>query len=178
MKYSRTLWFTGLSGSGKSIIGEKFSDRLRALGLSVQIFDGDVIRKELHRDLKFTKEDIKKNNQLISELCVRYQKQYDYILVPIISPFRESRQKARETIEFNFIEIYVKASLQEVIRRDVKGLYAKALKGEIHNFIGVDPEVPYEVPVCADIVVDTEQEGLESCIKKIENYLLDKFGYL
>lgn len=171
MRDSFVLWFTGLSGSGKTTIANGLSAILNSWGKTVIVLDGDVLRNTIHKHLKFTPQDIKKNNELIAKVCVRCKKQYDYVLVPVISPFAESRQKAKDLIGKNFIEIYVKASLDTVIKRDIKGLYSRALRGEIQNFIGIDPYVPYEAPENPDIVLETETEDVNILLKKLINYL-------
>src|SRR3989338_445100 len=122
----QVLWFTGLSGSGKSTIADKISEKLKNKGYSVKILDGDVVRNTLHRHLGFTKKDILLNNKLISGLALKYLKDYDIILIPIISPYRISRESARKLLGGCFAEVYIKATLKECIRRDVKGLYKKA----------------------------------------------------
>lgn len=127
-------------------------------GKSSRVFDGDDVRKEITRHLGFTREDIKENNRIIAGLCVRHQFDYDYIFVPIISPFEETRDQARKIIGSHFRLVYIKASLDEVVRRDVKGLYQKALVGEIPNFIGIDPAVPFEEPINPDLVMFTDHE--------------------
>ena len=175
---TRTLWFTGLSGAGKSTICERFSARLESHDLKFTILDGDVIRTQLHQDLGFAPSDIKKNNELISQLCFRHQGEYYYILVSIISPFRESRQKARDLIKSNFVEVYVKAPLEELIKRDVKGLYKKALNGQIQNFIGIDPQVLYEEPLNPEVILETDKEDVETSVGKLESYIISRFGKL
>lgn len=170
MRQTLVLWFTGLSGAGKTTIANRFLELMETGGKKVKVIDGDVIRSTLHRDIGFTHEDIKKNNRLIAELCQRNLSGYDYIVVSIIAPFIKSRQEAREIIGRNFVEVYVKVSLDEAIRRDAKGLYKKALRGEIDNFIGISPQVPYEPPSQPDIVLDTEKENPASCVEKLIRY--------
>src|SRR3989338_2108971 len=131
------LWFTGLSGSGKSTIADSLSNILKAKGYKIKILDGDVVRNTLHRHLGFTRKDILLNNKLISQLALKYLDTHDIILVPIISPYKIGRENARKLLGKHFTEVYIKASLKKCIRRDVKGLYKKALDGEIKNFIGI-----------------------------------------
>ena len=142
MKQALVLWFTGLSGAGKTTIADEVSRILKEKGKTVITLDGDVLRSTVHHHLTFSREDIKKNNDMIANICIDKIDEYDYILVPIISPFTASRKKARDLIGNNFIEVYVKASLNKVIERDIKGLYKKAIKGVLNNFIGIDPQVP------------------------------------
>ncbi len=165
------LWFTGLSGSGKTTLAEALCHELRRQKKSVKIIDGDVVRNTLHKNLTFTAEDIKENNHRIAILCEQSIGKYDFILVPVISPFLESRAHARELLAPHFVEVYVRCNLQECIRRDVKGLYQKALAGLVEHFIGIDPQTPYEEPVSPDIVVDTQNENVEKSVSKIVGYI-------
>lgn len=167
----KVLWFTGLSGSGKSTIAEKLEEQLIKEGKAVLIIDGDIIRNTLHKHLGFSPEDIKENNRLIANICKGKISEYDYILIPIISPFKKSREDARYLIKEDFIEVYVQCSLDTCISRDVKGYYKKALSGEINNFIGIAKENPYEPAENPEILVDTEKENLEESITKIKKYL-------
>lgn len=167
---TKILWFTGLSGSGKSTIAEILKERFDELGKSYVIFDGDDVRKRLHKHLGFTPEDIKENNRLIVELCKNELGKVDYILVPVISPFKESRVKARETFGDRFVEIFVKCPYEECRKRDVKGIYAKAESGELQNFIGL--HVPYEFPDNPEIKIDSISEEPEESARKIISYLL------
>jgi len=165
------LWFTGLSGSGKSTIADSLSKRLKAKGYIIKILDGDVVRNTLHRHLGFTKKDILLNNKLISQLALKYLDTHDIILVPIISPYRIGRENARKLLGRHFTEVYIKASLKKCIRRDVKGLYKKALNGEIKNFIGISDDAPYETPKSADLTINTEKISEKESVDKILQYL-------
>lgn len=171
MKDAIVLWFTGLSGSGKSTIARGLERELISKGKSVLILDGDEVRKTLHTHLGFTPEDIKKNNELIAELCITNRNKYDVICVPIISPFIESRMNAKRMIGRKFREVYIKSTVDTVISRDRKGLYKKALKGEIDNFIGISKSVPYEEPINADIVIDTNASDAASCTKMLHEFV-------
>lgn len=171
MKQAKVLWFTGLSGAGKTTIAQKLAQHFRQDGYKVKMLDGDHVRETLHCHLGFSPEDITENNRLIAELCVKYSKDFDYILVPIISPFRESRSDARKLIGPSFIEVFVKASLDEVMRRDSKGLYQKAIKGEVKNFIGIDENVPYEAPENPEIILDTETEPADALVENVVEYV-------
>lgn len=165
------LWFTGRSGSGKTTIANLVCERLKEKREKVMIIDGDVVRNTIHRNLKFTPDDIKENNKLIALMCKENLGRYDYVLVPIISPFRESRNFARELMSPQFAELYVKADLNECIKRDVKGLYKKALEGLIDNFIGVSPQTPYEEPDNPEIIIDTENEDISTSVAKVLEYI-------
>ena len=171
--YPRVLWFTGLSGSGKTTIAKGLYNELRRFGKKVKILDGDEIRESLHTELGFTHKDIELNNEKIALLCKSFIKTYDFIIVPIIAPFTQSRQLASRLIGPSFSEIYIKSSLSTVINRDVKGLYKKALNGEINNFIGIDPLVPYEPPKKPDLILDTETEGKSVSITKLLKFVLE-----
>lgn len=169
MKNSKVLWFTGLSGSGKTTITDSLKKEFDSRGKSYQVFDGDDVRERLHKHLGFTPEDIKENNRLIVELCRGVYHQVDYIIVPVISPFRESRDKAREVFGKDFVEIYINCSYEECKRRDVKGLYAKAERGEISNFIGL--QIPYEPPINPEIEIYSTKESVEKSLEKIISFL-------
>ena len=169
---AKVLWFTGLSGSGKTTISIALKNKLEDIGKVVDILDGDVVRNLLHNNLGFSREDIRKNNRLIAELAKKQLNTYDFILVPIISPYKQDRIMARNVIgSDNFIELFVKTPLEECIARDPKGLYKKALSGKIENFIGISDSNPYEEPDCAEIVVDTSMDLPEEVVRKIFNYL-------
>lgn len=170
---TRVLWFTGLSGSGKTTIANKVGEELKRTGKKVVIFDGDIIRDTIHKGLRFTPDDIKENNRKIALLCHRNLGLYDFILVPIISPFRDSRAYARTLLSPFFVEVYVKTDLSECIRRDIKGLYKKALAGLIDNFIGISPETPYEEPDNPAICLDTVKEDVNESVSRLLWYLSD-----
>ena len=169
MKDTKVLWFTGLSGSGKTTIADKLKERLEKKGKNIKIIDGDNIRTTLNKHLGFSVEDITKNNGIILELCKIEIGKVDFILVPIISPFRKSREKARKELKENFIEVYVNCSYAKCEERDVKGLYNRVKKGAIKNFIGL--HVPYEKPINPDIEVKTSGEKIEESVDKIINFL-------
>lgn len=171
LKKATVIWFTGLSGSGKTTIAKALYDRLIKKGNKVLIFDGDKIRATIHRKLSFSKEDIKNNNLKIAEMIVEKQNLYDYILVPIISPFREHRNRVRKIIKSNFNELYVKCSIDKCIERDVKGLYKKAFNNEISNMIGFAGSNPYEPPLNPEIIIDTENEDILTCVSKVLEYI-------
>jgi len=168
---NKVLWFTGLSGSGKTTIANSLSEILIKQNYKVKILDGDEIRESIHSDLGFSPEDIAVNNQKVAFLCKEMIGTYDFIIVPIISPFSRSRKIAREIIGLHFFEIYIKSSLDYVISRDVKGLYKKALNGEIDNFIGIDPTVPYEIPTNPDIIIDTKTEKISESVLKLLKFI-------
>ena len=168
---AKILWFTGLSGSGKTTISNEVKNYLEYEQNKVLILDGDDVRKRFHSHLGFTPEDILENNRLICEICLNEKEKYDFIIVPIISPFRESRVKARSLLGSNFIEVFLSCSIEECRKRDVKGLYKQALAGEIENFIGISKNTPYESPDNPEIILNTETETVQESLKKILSFL-------
>jgi adenylyl-sulfate kinase len=153
------IWFTGLSGAGKSTIAEQVEAELRARGTNVEVLDGDVVRTNLSKGLGFSKEDRDTNIRRIAFVADLLSRNGVVAITAAISPYREIRDEARTTMGERFVEIYVKASVEECARRDVKGLYEKAFKGEIKEFTGVSD--PYEAPDHAEIVVETEGRSPE-----------------
>ena len=166
---TKVLWFTGLSGSGKTTLAELLKKELDRRGKSYQIFDGDDVRRNLHRHLGFTPEDIKENNKLIANLCAESLGKVDYVIVPIISPFRESREEARRTIGDSFVEVYLNCPYDECKRRDAKGLYAKAESGSLDNFIGL--HVPYEAPTNPDVEIESTKSSPKESLERIIKFL-------
>ena len=164
-----TLWFTGLSGAGKSTIAEIVEAELRERGVKVEVLDGDVVRTNLSKGLGFSKEDRDTNIRRIAFVADLLSRNGVVAITAAISPYREIRDEAREMIGDRFVEIYVKASVEECARRDVKGLYEKAFKGEIKEFTGVSD--PYEPPENPEIVLDTENESVEESAGKVLAYL-------
>jgi len=156
-----TLWFTGLSGSGKTTIAHLVGPALDDRGCIVEYLDGDTVRTHLSKGLGFSKEDRDTNIERIGWVASRLTRQGGAVICAAISPYEETRRKARELVEQygQFVEVFVKASVNECARRDVKGLYEKAFAGEITGFTGVDD--PYEEPAAPEIVVDTEQHDPE-----------------
>lgn len=163
-----TLWLTGLSGSGKTTISLGLERVLRARGVNAERLDGDVVREGLTRDLGFSKEDRDKNIERITFVARMLSRNGVGVIAAFISPYREARRQARAATT-NFIEVYVAAPLQTCIERDVKGMYAKALAGQIKNFTGIDD--PYEEPEAPEITLHTEHETVEQSIQKIIRYL-------
>jgi len=152
-----TLWFTGLSGSGKTTIAHLVGPALDQRGCIVEYLDGDTVRTHLSKGLGFSKEDRDTNIERIGWVASRLTRHGAAVIAAAISPYEEIRQKNRALVEeFGpFVEVYVAASVEECARRDVKGLYAKAFAGEIKGFTGVDD--PYEIPASPDVALDTEQ---------------------
>ena len=168
-----TLWFTGLSGSGKSTIAHLVGPELDKRGSVVEYLDGDTVRTHLSKGLGFSKEDRDTNIERIGWVASRLTRQGGAVICAAISPYVETRAKARAMVEeFGpFVEVYVKASVEECARRDVNGLYAKAFAGEIKGFTGVDD--PYEEPEAAEIVVDTEETSEEEAASQVVARLED-----
>src|ERR687895_209605 len=162
-----TLWFTGLSGAGKSTIANIVGPELEERGRTVEYLDGDVVRTHLSKGLGFSKEDRDTNIERIGWVASRLTRNGAAVLVSAISPYEETRQKARGMVEEHgsFVEIFVEASVEECARRDVKGLYEKAFRGKIKEFTGVSD--PYEEPSSPEIVVDTEELDPGQAAQKI-----------
>lgn len=169
-----TLWFTGLSGSGKTAIAKLVAQQLLDRGLKVERLDGDIVRQSLTRDLGFSKEDRDKNIERVTFVAKLLTRNSVAVLCSFISPYRERRAKSRQEIG-EFIEVYIECPVEECARRDVKGLYAKAFAGEIGNFTGVSD--PYEEPENPEIVCHTAQETPEESMAKIVAHLEEQ-GYV
>lgn len=169
-----TLWFTGLSGAGKTTITKLLEVDLKSRGLKVERLDGDVVRTSLTRDLGFSREDRQRNIQRVAFVAKLLTRNQVIVLAALISPYREDRDYARTEIG-GFHEVYVRASIETCIQRDVKGMYAKALRGEISNFTGISD--PFEEPLSPELVLDTEQATPEECKDLVLAFLEDR-GYL
>jgi adenylyl-sulfate kinase len=154
-----TLWFTGLSGAGKTTISKIVEERLRERGSKVEVLDGDVVRENLSKGLGFSKEDRDTNIRRIAFVADLLSRNGVPVITAAISPYRELRDEARELMGDRFIEVFVKASVEVCAERDVKGLYEKAFKGEIKEFTGVSD--PYEPPLNAELTLDTEHDSAE-----------------
>ena len=164
-----TLWFTGLSGAGKSTIAELVGTELEKNDAKVEYLDGDVVRTHLSKGLGFSKEDRDTNIERIGWVASRLTRHGAAVIVSAISPYEETRQTARALVDEHgdFVLVYVKASVDECARRDTKGLYEKAFKGELKEFTGVSD--PYEEPSRPDLVIDTEAETpRESAMRVLE----------
>jgi adenylyl-sulfate kinase len=160
-----TLWFTGLSGAGKTTISKIVEDELRDRGSRVEILDGDVVRENLSKGLGFSKEDRDINIRRIAFVADLLSRNGVPVITAAISPYRELRVEARGVMGERFIEVFVKASVEACAERDVKGLYEKAFKGEIKEFTGVSD--PYEPPLNPEITLDTEHETPEESAHKL-----------
>jgi adenylylsulfate kinase len=169
-----TVWFTGLSGAGKSTIAERLVPIIRERYGKAELLDGDVVRTNLSKGLGFSKEDRDTNIRRIGFVAHLLSRNGVPVVTSAISPYRAIRDEIREPIG-DFVEVYVECSLDELVRRDVKGLYAKALRGEIPNFTGVSD--PYEPPLNPEVVVRSDSETVEESLAKVVDYL-DRAGYL
>jgi adenylyl-sulfate kinase len=169
-----TLWFTGLSGSGKTTLALAVEGVLRQRGLKVEMLDGDVVRTNLSEGLGFSKEDRDTNIKRIGFVCKLLTQNGVAAIGSAISPYREVRDFIRQDIG-DFVEVYCQCPLEILVERDVKGLYKKALAGEIANFTGVSD--PYEEPLHPEVMVDTGTESPEQSLAKIVSKL-EELGYL
>ncbi len=159
-----TVWFTGLSGSGKSSLANRLAEIIKSRGLPVEIIDGDVIRRSLSKGLGFSKEDRDENIRRVGHVCSYLTATERVAIAACISPYRNIRDRNRDLIG-DFVEVYCKCSLDECAKRDPKGMYKKAFAGQIKGFTGVDD--PYEEPLAAEVVVNTDSESLEQSLAKI-----------
>jgi adenylyl-sulfate kinase len=163
-----TVWLTGLSGAGKTTIAYRLERKLRALGCGVEVLDGDVVRTHLSKGLGFSREDRDTNILRIAFVSSLLTRHGVAVIAAAISPYAAARRQAREQIG-DFVEVFVHCPLEELTRRDVKGLYAKALRGELANFTGVSD--PYEEPEHPDVVVDTSHESIDESVEKVLGFL-------
>lgn len=168
------LWLTGHSGAGKSTISALVAEELRARGHRVQIIDGDLIRERLSPDLGFSKADRDENVRRVTVLADLLSQHGVIVLAAMISPYRDKRDQARAQLGERFVEVHVRASLEACAQRDPKGLYAKALCGQIGEFTGISD--PYEPPLQPELVLDTEQLSGEQCAARVVEYADARLG--
>jgi adenylylsulfate kinase len=164
MKQGFTLWFTGLSGAGKSTLANMAAEELRGRGHNVEVLDGDEVRTNLSKGLGFSKEDRDTNIRRIGYVCRLLARNGVTAISAAISPYREIRDEVRREHE-RFFEVYVRCPIEALVKRDVKGLYEKALRGEIQHFTGVDD--PYEEPLNPELVLETSRESREESFRKL-----------
>jgi adenylyl-sulfate kinase len=169
-----TLWFTGLSGSGKSTVATLVERELRERGEKVEVLDGDVVRTNLSKGLGFSKEDRDTNIRRIAFVADLLSRNGVIAITAAISPYRQTRDEARRLIGDRFVEIHVEASVDACAKRDVKGLYEKAFSGEIKEFTGVSD--PYEPPIQPEITLDTENENPEQSAAKVLGLVESRLG--
>ena len=166
-----TLWFTGLSGAGKTTITNVLVKELVQRGSKLEVLDGDVVRENLSKGLGFSKEDRDTNIRRIAFVANLLSRNGVPVITAAISPYREIRDEARQMMDDRFIEVYAKASVEVCEERDTKGLYAKARSGEIKEFTGVSD--PYEEPLNPEITVETADQSPEESAQQILTYLED-----
>ena len=164
------IWFTGLSGSGKTTIAHAVEEKLATAGVPIEILDGDVVRENLSKGLGFSKEDRDINIRRIAFVAHLLQRNGVFVITAAISPYRSIREEARMMIK-DFVEVYADAPIDVCEERDVKGLYAKARAGEIKGFTGVDD--PYEPPAGPEVVCKTDQETVEESAQKVLDKLVE-----
>ena len=163
----KVIWFTGLSASGKSTIANALDLELNKRGLRTYILDGDNVRMGLNKDLGFSPESRKENIRRISEVAKLFADSGTIVMTAFISPYREDRKSAREVIGSDYVEVFVNTPVEECINRDPKGLYKKAIAGEIKGFTGID--APYEEPLNSEI--NLENLSIEKSVEILINYL-------
>lgn len=169
-----TAWFTGLPCCGKTTIADKVATILKQKGYRVERLDGDIVRKGLTSDLGFSKKDRDENIKRVSFVASLLSRNGIAVLATFVSPYRERREKTRKEIG-NFIEIYTRCPVDVCMKRDVKGMYKKALAGEITDFTGVNG--PYEEPLHPELILDTDKETVDESVKKVLE-TLKKLGYI
>jgi len=165
------IWLTGLPCSGKSTIAKKLAEELSERGRDTEILDGDIVRDILNKDLGFSKEDRLENMRRVSVLADLLTKHGVDVIVALVSPYREGRDRARNLLP-NFVEVFVKAPVEVCEKRDVKGMYKLAREGKIKNFTGIDD--PYEEPLNPEVICETDRETVEESVSKILKFLEDK----
>ena len=169
-----TVWFTGLPCSGKTTVADRVAENLRNKGHRVERLDGDTVRQGLTSDLGFTKEDRDENIKRITFVSKLLTKNGVMVLATFVSPYRERRKKTREEIG-DFVEVYTRCPIEVCIARDVKGMFNKALAGEISNFTGIDD--PYEEPDDPELILDTDKESIDESVQKVL-IKLNELGYI
>jgi len=169
-----TAWFTGLPCCGKTTVADKVADILGKKGYRVERLDGDIVRRGLTSDLGFSKEDRNENIKRVTFVAKLLTRNGVAVLATFVSPYKERREKTREEIG-NFVEIYTQCPVEICMQRDVKGMYKKALAGEIKDFTGVDD--PYEEPPDPELIINTDTETVEESVQKVLKKL-EELGYI
>jgi len=172
---STVLWFTGLSGAGKSTLAHALEERLYQMSFHTFVLDGDNVRHNLCKDLGFSAEARVENIRRVAEVAKLFVEAGVIVLTAFISPFAADREKARQLLGDDFIEIYCDCSLEICEQRDVKGLYRRARAGEVKEFTGISS--PYEIPEQPDLRVNTGSQDLESCVTQVLDYLVQRGIY-
>ena len=169
------IWLTGLSGSGKSTIAKNVEKKLFQRNFNVFTLDGDNLRIGLNKNLSFTPEDRTENIRRTAEVARLFTQAGFIVIVSLISPYRSERKRARDIRPELFREIFIKASIDVCKKRDVKGLYAKAIRGEIKNFTGISS--PYEEPEKPNLIINTFKEDVNESVEKLEKYIVREFSF-
>ncbi len=170
-----TIWFTGLSGAGKTTVSRLVEKELRSCGYKVEVLDGDVVRENLSKGLGFSKEDRDINIRRIGFVCEILTRNDVVAIAAAISPYRAIRDENRKRVGGRFVEVYAKCPIDVLAERDVKGLYKKAMRGEIKNFTGIDD--PYEAPENPEVTIESDKETPEQSAAKIFAKLKE-LGYI
>lgn len=176
MTQGLVFWFTGLSGVGKTTLAQQARRPLEEHGFVTRVLDGDDVRDRLHCHLGFTESEIKENNALIAGLCRDERKSATAVLVPIISPYAESRHHARALLSPGFFEIHIHTDIPLLEARDPKGLYAKARSGEMNNLIGYSSSAPYEPPEAPDLRIDTGTADVAEAASVLTDFMLARIA--
>lgn len=163
------LWFTGMSAAGKSTIAHTLESELFARGRLTAVFDGDNVRHGLNKDLGFSKADREENIRRIAEVAKLFVENGLIVMTAFISPYRDDREKVRSIMGKDFVEIYIKCPIEELEKRDPKGIYKKARAGLVKDFTGIS--APYEEPLNPELVFDTSAMSVEECVKELLDYL-------
>ena len=171
----KVVWFTGLSGSGKSTLAGALARKLKKKNYKVLKVDGDIFRKKTLNKNSFSKTNIIKNNNLLINYIKNRIEKYDFITVAVISPLKITRIKAKKMFRKNYIEIFIKCSLKELIKRDTKGLYKLARQKKIDNLIGYNSKILYENTNYKKIIINTEKQNLTNSLKKVVTELRKKY---
>jgi adenylylsulfate kinase len=169
MSQGFTLWFTGLSGAGKTTLAQAVASELEACNRRVEVLDGDEVRASVNRHLGYEKVDRDRHVLLLGYVSSLLSKHGVIAIVAAISPYEAARRQVRTSQRAPFIETYLEANLETLIRRDVKGLYARALRGEIKNFSGISD--PYEPPASPEIHLRTDVVSVGGCVRSVMEYL-------
>jgi len=175
MNKTPVIWLTGMSGSGKTTLATYAYNSLSKKGYKIEVIDGDSVRERDKKKLGFGINDVLINNQRIANLAMQKRKECDLVLIPVISPYEEIRQKIRKILEPNFHLIYLKVDIDILKERDPKGLYAAADRGQIKNLIGYSSENPYENPLNPELTVFmTKNQAIGVSFNLINNYFIEK----
>jgi adenylyl-sulfate kinase len=169
-----TVWFTGIPCCGKTTIADQVAIVLKKKDYTVERLDGDVVRQDLTSNLGFSKKDRDENIRRVTFIAKKLTRNNVIVLATFVSPYREQRRNARKEIE-RFLEVYVRCPVEICIKRDVKGMYQKALEGKIKHFTGVDD--PYEEPEHPELILNTDTESLEKSVKKVM-HTIEELGYI